>query len=144
MVIAMTSISDEKVRGFLDEGPRTGKIAYVGSGGQPLVAPVWYLREGDEIVFTTDATSAKSASISRDPRLAMCVDEDDGHKFVQVQGEAVTSKDPDELLRAATALAARYVGAEKADRVGRQIASPGQLVVRLRPTKLVTSDNLGS
>lgn len=140
----MAAITDEKVRGFLEEGARTGKLGYTAADGRPLVIPVWYALEGEEIVFTTDKASAKGASIARDPRLALCVDKDDGHKFVQIQGEATSTEDSDELLRTAIAIAGRYVAAEKADRVGRQIASPGQLVVRLRPTKVVISDNLRS
>lgn len=143
-MIDMSSITEEKVRGFLEESARTGKLGYTGSDGRPLVAPVWFALDENDIVFTTEKTSAKGASIIRDPRLAMCVDKDDAHTFVQVQGEAVTSEDPDELLRMAVDIAARYVGAEKSDKVGRKIASPGQLAIRLRPTRVVTSANLAA
>ena len=40
--------------------------------------------------------------------------EEPPYAFVQVQGEAELSEDPAELLRTATAIAARYMGAERA------------------------------
>ncbi|RCW44056.1 PPOX class probable F420-dependent enzyme [Halopolyspora algeriensis] len=138
----MAAITDERVRGFLEESARTGKLGYTAADGRPLVVPVWYALDGDEVVFTTGKDSAKGASIARDPRLVLCVDKEDGHKFAQIQGEAVTTEDPGEVLRAAVAIAARYVSPDKAEKVGNRIASPGQLAVRLRPTKVVTSDNL--
>ena len=68
----------------------------------------------------------------------MVVDlEQEPYGFVQVQGEATVSEDPDELLRTATAIAARYVGADRAEEFGRRNGVPGELVVRLRATKVV-------
>lgn len=134
----MASITDEQVRDFLERGTRTGKIGYSATDGRPLVAPVWFVVEGDEIVFTTGGDTAKGASLTRDPRLAMCVDlEEQPYGFVQVQGEARISEEPDELLRMATVIAARYVGAERAEEFGRRNGVPGELLVRLRPTRVV-------
>ena len=47
------------VRDFLSTGTRTGKLGYQASGGRPLVAPVWFVVEGDELVFNTGAGTAK-------------------------------------------------------------------------------------
>ena len=64
------------------------------------------------------------------------------YAFVQVQGEAELSEDPVELLRTSTALAARYVGPERAEEFGKRNAVPGELVVRLRPTKVLAAFNM--
>ncbi|WP_017600301.1 PPOX class F420-dependent oxidoreductase, partial [Nocardiopsis lucentensis] len=102
----MASLTDPRVRSFLLEGTRTGKLAYTASDGRPLVAPVWFTVEGDEIVLNTGRTSAKGRSILRDPRVALSVDlERPPYAFVQVQGMAEVSEDPDELLRTATVIA---------------------------------------
>ncbi|MET8425372.1 PPOX class F420-dependent oxidoreductase [Nocardia sp. NPDC004860] len=135
----MASLSDQRVRDFLTEGTRTGKLAFVASDGRPLVAPVWFILEGDEIVFNTGKDTAKGRSIRRDGRLSLCVDVSaPPYSFVQVQGVAEISEDPDELLRTATDIAARYMGPDRADEFGKRNAVPGELVVRLRPTKIVT------
>ncbi|MFI6574736.1 PPOX class F420-dependent oxidoreductase [Nocardiopsis sp. NPDC050513] len=134
----MTSLSDQRVRSFLLDGTRTGKLAYTASDGRPLVAPVWFTVEGDEIVLNTGKASAKGRSILRDPRVALSVDlERPPYAFVQVQGVAEVSEDPDELLRTATAIAARYMGEERAEEFGRRNGVPGELVVRIRPTKVI-------
>jgi hypothetical protein len=56
---------------------------------------------------------------------------------VQVQGVATVSEDPGELLRTATAIGARYMGADRAEEFGKRNGVPGELVVRLRPTKVL-------
>ncbi|MEU6585475.1 PPOX class F420-dependent oxidoreductase [Nocardia sp. NPDC046763] len=135
----MASLSDRRVRDFLTESTRTGKLAFVASDGRPLVAPVWFILEGDEIVFNTGKNTAKGRSILRDGRLTLCVDvSEPPYAFVQVQGVAEISEDPDELLRTATDIAARYMGPDRADEFGKRNAVPGELVVRLRPTRIVT------
>ena len=50
---------------------------------------------------------------------------------------AETSEDPAELLRTATALGGRYMGADRAEEYGRRNGAPGELLVRVRPTKVL-------
>lgn len=134
----MAWLGDPRVRDFLSSGTRTGKLAYLAASGRPLVAPVWFIVEGDSLVFNTAGQTAKGRALARDPRASLCVDlEEPPYAFVQVQGEAELSEDPAELLRTATAIAARYMGAERAEEFGKRNGVPGELVVRLRPVKVV-------
>lgn len=134
----MASLSDPEVREFLQDGTRTGKLAYLSPGGHPLVAPVWFVVEGDHLVFNTGKDTVKGRSLARDPRTTLTVDsEQPPYAFVQVQGEAELSEDRAELVRTATAIAARYMGAERAAEFGQRNAVPGELVVRLRPVKVI-------
>ena len=64
------------------------------------------------------------------------------YAFVQVQGAAELSEDPCELVRTATAIAARYMGPERAEEFGKRNGVPGQLVVRVRPVKILAGFNL--
>ncbi|MFL1382373.1 MULTISPECIES: PPOX class F420-dependent oxidoreductase [unclassified Nocardiopsis] len=140
-----TSLTDPRVHDFLSAGTRTGKLAYTASDGRPLVVPVWFIVEDEAIVFNTGATSAKGRAIGRDPRVALCVDlEKAPYGFVQVQGEAEVSEHPGELLRTATAIAARYMGADRAEEYGRRNGVPGELVVRIRPTKVIVGFDMTS
>ena len=139
----MASLSDPQVREFLASGTRTGKLGYLAASGRPLVTPVWFIVEGDSLVFNTGKETAKGRALARDPRTSLCVDlEEPPFAFVQVQGDAELSEDPAELLRTATAIAARYMGAERAEEFGRRNAVPGELVVRLRPVKVVAAFNM--
>jgi PPOX class probable F420-dependent enzyme len=134
----MPSITDPQVRAFLTEGTRTGKLGFLSRSGRPLVTPVWFVLEDDTLVFNTGQDTAKGRALARDPRVSLCVDlEQPPYAFVQVQGEAELSDDLDELVRTATAIAARYMGPERAEEFGKRNGVPGELVVRLRPTKVL-------
>lgn len=134
----MLTISDERVRDFLTHGTRTGKLALVASDGKPFVNPVWFILEGDQLVFNTGKETAKGRALQRDPRVALCVDlQQSPYAYLQVQGRAELSEDPGELLRTATAIARRYVPADHAEDFGRRNGVPGELVVRLRPDKIL-------
>lgn len=133
----MTILRPE-IRAFLAEGKRTGKLGYVAADGRPLVAPIWFVLDGDDVLFTTGKDTAKGRAVLRDPRLVLCADlEEPPYAFVQVQGKAEISEDPGQLVRSATAIAARYMGADRAEEFGRRNGGPGELLVRLRPTKVV-------
>jgi PPOX class probable F420-dependent enzyme len=139
----MTAFSPE-IRAFLAAGTRTGKVGYVAGDGRPLVAPVWFVLDGSgdttDVVFTTNQTTSKGRAITRDPRLSLCVDlEQPPYAFVQIQGVASVSDDPAELLRLATAVGGRYMGADRAEEFGKRNAVPGELVVRLRPVKIIAN-----
>ncbi len=136
----MASLNDPEVRAFLQEGTRTGKLGYLSASGRPLVSPVWFVVEGDALVFNTGKDTAKGRSLARDPRATLCVDlQEPPFAFVQVQGEVELSEGPAELLRTATVIAARYMGQERAEEFGKRNAVPGEYVVRLRPSKVLAA-----
>jgi PPOX class probable F420-dependent enzyme len=136
----VAAITDPEVSAFLSEGTRTGKLSYTAADGRPLVAPVWFIVEDGCVVFNTGKGSAKGRALARDPRTALCTDlQEPPYGFVQVQGEAELSEDPAELLRTATAIAARYMGTERAAQFGQRNAGPGALVVRLQPARVLAA-----
>lgn len=132
---------------FLNHGTRTGVLAWTAGDGRPLAAPVWFLVEDGTLwflvedgtlIFNTGRDTAKGRALARDPRVALAVDlPAPPYAFVQVQGVAETSEDPAELLRTATALGGRYMGADRAEEYGRRNGAPGELLVRVRPTKVL-------
>jgi hypothetical protein len=127
-------------REFIDELPaRTAKLASVAADGSPRVAPVWVALDGDDVMFTTGSTTAKAKAIRRDPRVAMCFD-DERPPFsnVIVFGTASVSEDLDDIRRWATTVAGRYMGEERADDYGARNGVPGELLVRVSPVKVVT------
>jgi PPOX class probable F420-dependent enzyme len=104
---------------------------------------VWFVVEGDHLVFTTGKQTPKGRALARDPRVTLCVDlERPPYAYVQVQGEAEISEDLAELLRAATALGGRYMGAARAEEFGKRNAVPGELLVRVRPVKVLVNFNV--
>jgi PPOX class probable F420-dependent enzyme len=118
--------------------PRTAKLATVRANGAPHVAPIWVALDGDEIVFTTAETTMKGKALRRDPRVALCFDDEaPPFSFVIVEGEARISEDATELLAWSTILGGRYMGNDRAEEFGRRNAVPGELLVHVRPTRIV-------
>jgi len=107
------------------------------------VAPVWFIVEDDELIFNTGADTIKGRYLARDRDVTICADlEREPYGFVQVQGRAELSDDPGELRRTATAIAARYVGPDRAEEFGQRNGVPGQLVVRVRATMALAFFNI--
>ncbi|GAB1811577.1 PPOX class F420-dependent oxidoreductase [Mycobacterium sp. MUNTM1] len=126
-----------KVIEFLSAGTRTGMLGYVAADGRPLVAPVWFVVDDGELVFNTGRDTAKGHALARDSRAVICVDDPSPpYSFVQVQGIATMYDGAADLLEIATRIGGRYMGADRADEFGRRNAVPGELVVRVRPTKV--------
>jgi PPOX class probable F420-dependent enzyme len=135
-----TAVLTDEIRAFLAEGHRTGMLAWTAADGRPLAVPVWFVLDGDDLVFNTAKGTAKGRYLARDPRVSLCVDlEVPPYAYVQVQGDAELSEDPGELLRTATAIGARYMGADRAEEFGKRNAVPGELVVRIRPGKILAN-----
>jgi PPOX class probable F420-dependent enzyme len=136
-------LSDEEIRAFLLRGTRTAKIATVMKDGGPHVMPVWFVLDGRDVLFTTHEASLKARNLRRDPRVALAVDDEaPPYAFVHIRGRASLSEAPAELLRAATEIGARYMGADRAEEFGRRNGVPGELVVRVTPERVIAQGDL--
>jgi PPOX class probable F420-dependent enzyme len=138
----MAELSEEVVE-FLSMGTRTGMLGYVAADGRPLVAPVWFVVDEGQLVFNTGRGSAKGRALGRDSRVVICVDDPHPpYSFVQVQGIASVQDGAEDLLEIATRIGGRYMGAHRAKEFGRRNAVSGELVVRVRPTKVNSAFNI--
>lgn len=102
---------------------------------------MWFLvdetADGDDIVFTTHATSLKAKALRRDPRLALCVDEDQPpYSYVLLEARAELSEDIAQLRTWATRLGGRYMGQDRAAEYGQRNGVPGECLVRARITRV--------
>jgi PPOX class probable F420-dependent enzyme len=132
------NMSPDERRAFLLEGTRTGKLAVPRADGAPHVVPIWFVLDGDDVIFTTGDDNIKGKSIRRDGRAALCVDDNaPPYSFVTISGATTWSDDLDEMLVWATRIGARYMGAERAEEFGRRNAVRGEILVRLRPDHIV-------
>ena len=61
-VAVATAMSDEERRAFLSAGTRTGILSTVRRDGRPHAAPIWFVLDGDDIVFTTAPTPSRAAT----------------------------------------------------------------------------------
>jgi PPOX class probable F420-dependent enzyme len=132
-------MTPDETRAFLLEGTRTAALATVRADGRPHVAPVWFTPDGDDLLFNTSESTVKGANLQRDGRVALMVDDEEpSFAFVSIEGDVGLSDDLDTMRHWATRIAARYMGVDQADAYGKRNAVPGELLVRVRPRKIVT------
>lgn len=137
-----TMTPDEYTR-FLTERARTMKVATVRADGRPHIAPVWFVLDGETIVFNTASDSLKGKHLRRDPRVSMCIDDEaPPFAYVIIEGEASLSDDLDDLLLWATRIGGKYMGADQAEAFGRRNAVPGELLVRVAPGKIIARQDI--
>jgi PPOX class probable F420-dependent enzyme len=139
------SMTEAEVRSFLTALPaRTGKLATVRADGRPHIAPVWYEVDDDgSLVFNTGESTVKGRNIRREPRVSLCVDDDrPPFSFVVVEGVAEISEDLVEVRRWASRIGGRYMGADRAEEYGSRNGVAGELLVRVRPERVVSAADL--
>ena len=139
----MQSMTPEEYRAFLLGRPRTAKLATVRADGRPHVAPIWFDLDGDALVFTTWHTTVKAANLRRDPRVCLCIDDDaPPFAFVIFEGIAEIGEEAAELRRWAASIAGRYMGGDQADVYGARNGVPGELLVRVTPTRVIAKTGI--
>jgi PPOX class probable F420-dependent enzyme len=127
----------------LGDPPRTAKLAVVRYDGSPHIAPVWVDLDGDTIVLMTSAESVKGKAILRDPRVALCWDDElPPFSFLTIRGTATISTDAEELLHWGTRIGGRYMGSEVAAEYGRRNAVPPEMVVKVTPISMAGGLNI--
>jgi PPOX class probable F420-dependent enzyme len=140
----MADMTTDEWRAFLRDPVRPALLATVRPDGRPHVAPVWYaLDDDDTVVFMTGADTVKGRAIRNDPRVALCVDDDQPpFAYVLIEGTAAVSTHLDDMLEWSTRIGGRYMGADKAEEFGRRNAVPTELLVRVKPTRVVAHKNI--
>lgn len=140
------AMSPDEIRAFLNAGTRTGKLATVRADGRPHVAPVWYVVDevdnewGFDLILNTGAETIKGRTMRRDNRVMLAVDDErPPFAFVLVEGTVELSDDLDEVLPWAIRIGSRYMGADQGEAFGRRNAEPGELLVRLHPTRVLAA-----
>ncbi len=71
----MPTLSHSELQTFLDERGILMRVAVVREDGSPLVTPIWFIHEDAAIYFTPREKSEWFACLRRDPRVALCIDE---------------------------------------------------------------------
>jgi PPOX class probable F420-dependent enzyme len=137
------AMTDDERRAFLTNGTRTGVVSTVRANGLPHSAPVWFVLDGDDIVFNTNRDTVKGRNLRRTGEVAFTVDDAaPPYSFVTVTGRVDLSEDLAEMLPWSTAIAERYMGADLADEYGRRNAADGEMLVRLVPGHTVALANI--
>jgi PPOX class probable F420-dependent enzyme len=136
-------MTNEEYKSFMLDRARTAVLATVRTDGRPHTVPIWFDLEGDVLVFTTGESTVKGRNMRRDPRVSLCIDEEEPpFHFVVIEGNSELTAGDSDLLYWATRIGGRYMGADRADEYGRRNAVEGELLVRVMPQKVVAYKNI--
>ena len=138
-------MSQSERRRFLEE-ERTLTCATIGPNGRPHLAPLWYLVDGEQLLCWTYAKSQKTRNLERDPRATVQVEA--GRTYPELRGvllecDVEIERDPERVLAAGIALAARLAGVQldagEREAIARQSAK--RVVLRFTPTRVASWDH---
>jgi PPOX class probable F420-dependent enzyme len=128
----MAEMTRSEAIDFLAEGTRTGHLSTASPSGSPHVAPIWFVVDGDDLVFTTQRGTVKGRHLRANPRAALTVDEAVyPYHFVVVKGEVQVVEAAPDLLHWTIRIAERYVPAGMAEKFGARNATEGEMLCRL-------------
>lgn len=141
--MSYSPMTDDEIRAFVRATPaRTVAAATTRADGRPHVVPIWVAFDDtdDTIVFNTGAETVKGRSLAKTGQVALSFHDDvPPFSFVTIEGTVELIDDLNQVRSWATTIAARYMGAERAAAYGARNGVPGELLVRVTPTKVIAA-----
>jgi PPOX class probable F420-dependent enzyme len=123
---------DDTARQVLD-GENFAVVATLDRDGSPHTSTVWYVRDGDTVLFSTAGHRAKARNLERDPRVSLTVyDLANPYRAIDIRGTAELEVDSGRELPAR--LTQRYLGPDATPEP--EPEEVVRLVVRIRPDKV--------
>ena len=128
-------ILSESVRALLDR-PLIGRISVIDDEGYPHTIPIWFIRDGDEIMFISDRGARKIRNIQANPKGAVTVGGDPYRsEGYLLKGEFAIEEDAEHRwLRAITY---RYEPRDIADRDLAEWANDDIVALRFTPRQVL-------
>ena len=147
----MAEMTNQEIKRFLMKGTFTGKIATVKQDGSSHVVPIWFVLDSGnkrskvgDIYLTTGSDSIKAKNIQRDSRVSICVDDQTPpFSFVSIYGNAkLIPYRQKEVLKWATKIADHYMGKKNAKAYGERNSGEDEVLVRIRPIKIIAGKDV--
>ena len=111
-------------------------VGTVSRSGAPHLTIMWYLLDGDEILFNTKAGRTKESNLAVDQRVSLLVYDDSGYRYMRIDGRVRAISDPDVAHRDIARLAIRYHGEEKAAATIARFNTEERISYRLPTTRV--------
>lgn len=117
--------------------PRLARLCTISSDGYPHIVPIYFGREGDDLIFGTDHHEAKVRKALRDPRSAVVIggDPDRDDAGYRIQGDLVVEEHPRQAV--IRRLLLRYETSAEAEE---QLEGWGEgkvVLLRLKPRRVI-------
>ncbi len=128
-------ILTESVRTFLDK-PLVARISVIDSDGYPHMIPIWFARDGDDVMFFSSRSARKIKHIQANPKGALTVGGDPyGTEGYLLKGDFSIEEDAENRwLREITY---RYEPGEIADKHLAEWVNDDLVLLRFKPRKVI-------
>jgi PPOX class probable F420-dependent enzyme len=134
----MTGQSNEKltdpcIREFF-EGKNFAFLSSLMKDGSPHVTPTWVDVEDDNILINTALGRTKQTNISRDPRIALSIiNQDNQYEMVTVRGKVTEQITGDVAEKHIDKLARKYINLDK---YPRRSKNEQRVILKIKPEKI--------
>lgn len=140
MTMSYRSMTDAEWPAFLVAEARPAVLATVRRDGRPHAAPIWIDFDDGAVWFNTGADTIKGRNLSHAGLATICVQDDrPPFSFVMVEGTVELIDDIDLVRKWAARIGGRYMGRDRAEEYGARNGVPGELLVKLTPTNIVSA-----
>ncbi len=127
-------------RAFLNTN-RWAVIAYNRADGPPALSPVYYVMDGDDLLFSTQATRAKGRVLARNPHVSVCVmaETHPSPKYVTIYGRARVDREgaASLMMRIGEAMSGNAIPEAARPVVEKRAADEQRVVVRVTPESIL-------
>jgi len=125
----------EPVRAFLDQA-QIARIAVIGDDSYPHVIPIWFARDGDEVMFFSSRSARKIKHVQANPRGALSVGGDPyGSEGYLMKGDF--SIEEDRGHRWLREITYRYEPRELADQHVAEWSNDDLVLLRFKARKVI-------
>lgn len=138
-------MTSEERRAFLDDA-RDLQVASLNSDGTPHLVTMWFVRDGEDLLFWTYGKSQKVVNVRRDPRIAVLVatgEEYEQLRGVSVNGTAAVIDDRGTVLAIGERIFEKYWGPITSEEVRTGVHTMGakRVVIRVTPERTTSWDH---
>jgi PPOX class probable F420-dependent enzyme len=130
---ANEKLTDPRIREFF-EGKNFAFLSSLMKDGSPHVTPTWVDIEDDNILINTALGRIKQTNISRDPRIALSIiDQDNQYEMVTIRGKVTEQITGDEAEKHIDKLARKYINLDK---YPRRSKNEQRVILKIKPEKI--------
>jgi PPOX class probable F420-dependent enzyme len=126
-------LTDPRIREFF-EGKNFAFLSSLMKDGSPHVTPTWVDIEDDNILINTALGRVKQTNISRDPRIALSIiDQDNQYEMVTIRGKVTEQITGDVAEKHIDKLARKYINQDK---YPRRSKNEQRVILKIKPEKI--------
>ncbi len=117
--------------------PRVARVCTLGADGYPHVVPMYFMLQGDDIIFGSDRDERKVRNALAYPKGAAVIggDPDRDNAGYMIQGDLAVEQDSDHVILAR--LLRRYESKQEVEQHLAEWAGSETVVIRLRPKRVI-------